>query len=54
MTSFKVRITDILVGRSTVRVYVYVAPSPDHTYQRCGEMTLTIPEAQELKRKVEG
>lgn len=53
MSSFKVRITDVFVSAGTVRVFLFVAPSPDHTYQRCGEMTLTIPEAQELKRKVE-
>jgi hypothetical protein len=50
---FKVLITDILVGDDTVRVFLAVASEPVGPYTRCGEMTLTIPEAHALKRKVE-
>ncbi|QFG12096.1 Hypothetical Protein OBI_RACECAR_251 [Arthrobacter phage Racecar] len=53
MTVFKVKVSDILVGRDTVRVGAFVAPSPDQTFQRCGELTLTVKEGLLLKKLVE-
>jgi hypothetical protein len=50
---FKLLVTDILVGDDTVRVFLSVASKPVGPYVRCGEMTLTILEALELKQKVE-
>lgn len=52
-TVFKIKVSDILVGRDTVRVGAFVAPSEDHTFQRCGELTLTVEEANRLKELVE-
>lgn len=52
-TVFKIKVSDILVGRDTVRVGAFVAPTPNHTFQRCGELTLTQEEARKLKNLVE-
>jgi hypothetical protein len=45
----KINVGDVLVGRGKVRAGVFVAPGPDHTFQRCGELTLTALEAATLK-----
>lgn len=50
---FKIKVSDILVGRDTVRVGAFVAPAPDQTFQRCGELTLTQEEGKVLKNLVE-
>lgn len=53
MAEFKVRVSDVLVGRDTVRTWVYIAPNPNQTFQNCGELVLTREEGFELKQKLE-
>jgi hypothetical protein len=53
MSEFKLQISDIMVGANTVRVFLFVAPDANQTFQLCGELTLTVEEARALKVKVE-
>lgn len=51
--SFKVKVSDIMVDDRYVQVRVFIAPEPDQTYQRCGELSLTPAEAKVFKERVE-
>lgn len=49
MSEFKLRVSDVIVDGRSVRCVLFVAPTKDQTFQRCGELTLTQEEARELQ-----
>lgn len=52
MNIWKLRLSDRLTT-SGVSVNVFVAPGPDRTFQKCGELILTPEEADDLKERLE-
>lgn len=52
MIAWKLKVTDVIASADSVRCFLFVAPSPDHTYQRCGELSLTLVEAQDLQARL--
>lgn len=52
MSAFNLLDTGFLIreGSSAGQVVVFIAPTPDGPFRRCGELALTTAEAKELQQ----